>query len=143
MSVSALPTLDDVKSAAAALRGVARLTPVLTEDLLDEVSGSTVSVKAEFLQRGGAYKFRGVYNKIRLLDETDRARGIVTVSSGNAGIAAAYAARLHGAACTVVMPACPRLTRSWRSKRSAAGCSATGPRRPRCSSGPRSLSATG
>ena len=59
MSVSALPTLDDVHDAATALRGVARLTPVLTDDLLDEATESTVSVKAEFLQRGGAYKFRG------------------------------------------------------------------------------------
>ena len=107
MSVSALPTLEDVQSAAAALHGVARVTPVLTDDLLDEATGSTVSVKAEFLQRGGAYKFRGIYNKLRLLTADERARGIVTVSSGNAGIAAAYAARLHGATCVVVMPARP------------------------------------
>jgi threonine dehydratase len=107
VSASAFPTLEDVRSAAAALSGVARITPVLTDDQLDEATGSSVSVKAEFLQCGGAYKFRGIYNKIRLLTADERARGIVTVSSGNAGIAAAYAARLHGAACVVVMPARP------------------------------------
>jgi threonine dehydratase len=107
VSVTALPTLEHVQSAATALRGIARITPVLTDDLLDEVTGSTVSVKAEFLQCGGAYKFRGIYNKIRLLTANERARGILTVSSGNAGIAAAYAARLHGASCVVVMPARP------------------------------------
>src|SRR5262249_7285088 len=56
---------------------------------------------------GGAYKFRSIYNKVRLLSPEERSRGIVTVSSGNAGIAAAYAARLCGASCLVVMPATP------------------------------------
>jgi threonine dehydratase len=101
------PDLEDVRDAAQALDGVARRTPVLTDQLLDEAVGAKVSVKAEFLQRGGAYKFRGIYNKIRLFSSQERSRGIVTVSSGNAGIAAAYAARLCGASCLVVMPAKP------------------------------------
>src|SRR5205823_9798046 len=63
--------------------------------------------KAEFLQRGGAYKFRGIFNRMRLLSEHERRHGIVTISSGNAGIAAAYAARLLGTSCVVVMPAEP------------------------------------
>jgi threonine dehydratase len=101
------PDLEHVRDAAQALDGVARRTPVLTDQLLDEAAEATVSVKAEFLQRGGAYKFRGIYNKIRLLSSQERSRGIVTVSSGNAGIAAAYAARLCGTSCLVVMPAKP------------------------------------
>ena len=101
------PDLEDVRDAAQALDGVARRTPVLTDQLLDEAVGARVSVKAEFLQRGGAYKFRGIYNKIRLVSSQERSRGIVTVSSGNAGIAAAYAARFCDASCLVVMPAKP------------------------------------
>jgi threonine dehydratase len=101
------PTLEDVRDAARALDGIARRTPVLTDQLLDTAAQANVSVKAEFLQRGGAYKFRGIYNKVRLLSSVERSRGIVTVSSGNAGIAAAYAARLCGASCLVVMPATP------------------------------------
>jgi threonine dehydratase len=103
------PTLNDAEAAAAALDGVARETPVLTDGLLDEATGSSVHVKAEFLQRGGAYKFRGIFNRVRLLSEDERRRGIVTISSGNAGIAAAYAARLLGTSCVVVMPAEPAL----------------------------------
>jgi len=99
-----LPTLADAKDAVAALEGVARRTPLLTDDLLDEATGSSVLVKAEFLQRGGSYKFRGIFNKAGQLDEEERRRGIVTISSGNAGIAAAYAARLLRIDCVVVMP---------------------------------------
>lgn len=107
MSVLTTPTIQDVHDAATRLDGIARRTPVIKDDLLDEVTGSTLTVKAEFLQRGGAYKFRGIYNKIALLQPEERQQGIVTVSSGNAGIAAAYAAHLHQTTCQVVMPAVP------------------------------------
>ena len=43
------------------------------------------SMASEFLQMGGAYKFRGIFNRVRLLDEDELRRGIVTISSGNAG----------------------------------------------------------
>jgi threonine dehydratase len=107
VSVLTAPTIQHVHDAATRLDGIARRTPVIKDNLLDEVSGSTLTVKAEFLQRGGAYKFRGIYNKIALLDPEERQQGIVTVSSGNAGIAAAYAARLHQTTCQIVMPAVP------------------------------------
>jgi threonine dehydratase len=100
-----LPTIGDVLDAAVGLDGIATRTPVLRDDLLDERTGSAVTVKAEFLQRGGAYKFRGIYNKVRLLTAEARRPGIVISSSGNAGIAAAHAARLHRVPCIVVMPA--------------------------------------
>jgi threonine dehydratase len=99
-----LPTITDVRDAAIGLDGIARRTPVLQDDLLDAETGCIVTVKAEFLQRGGAFKFRGLYNKVRLLSDQERSRGIVTLSSGNAGIAAAYAARAHQVPCAVVMP---------------------------------------
>jgi threonine dehydratase len=101
------PTFADVHQAASALTGIAHRTPVLADDLLDARMRTTVKVKAEFLQRGGAYKFRGIFNKVRLLTAAERSRGIVTISSGNAGIAASYAARLQEMSCVVVMPEAP------------------------------------
>jgi threonine dehydratase len=101
---AALPTLEDARRAAAVLDGVARETPVLTDDRLDAVAGAHVLVKAEFLQHGGSFKFRGIYNKLASLSADERANGIVIASSGNAGLAAALAARAHRTSSVVVMP---------------------------------------
>jgi threonine dehydratase len=86
------------------LRGVVRRTPVLTHLLLDDRFGSSIHVKAEHLQLTGAFKFRGMYSKISSLAATDRKRGVVTVSSGNAAQGLALAGRLLDAPCVVVMP---------------------------------------
>jgi threonine dehydratase len=99
-----LPTLDDVRRAAVVLRGVARETPILTDGRLDQVAGSNVLVKAEFLQHGGSFKFRGIYNKLASLPPDEREWGIVIASSGNAGLAAALAARALRTSSVVVMP---------------------------------------
>lgn len=99
-----LPTLEDVREAAATLTGVARETPVLSDDLLDEFAGALVFVKAEFLQRGGSFKFRGIYNKLASLEPNGRERGVVIASSGNAGLATALAARAFETSSIVVMP---------------------------------------
>ena len=61
-------------------------------------------VKAECFQRGGAFKFRGAYNKIASLPEDERARGVLAYSSGNHAQAVAIAARLLGTTATIVMP---------------------------------------
>ena len=67
-------TLDDVQAAAGRLAGVAHRTPVLTGRLLDEATGAArVLLKAENLQRAGAFKFRGAYNAVASLAR-DRAR---------------------------------------------------------------------
>jgi threonine dehydratase len=63
-----------------------------------------VYVKAECFQRGGAFKFRGAYNKIASLSEDERARGVLAYSSGNHAQAVAIAARLLGTSATIVMP---------------------------------------
>jgi threonine dehydratase len=107
MIAATAPTLTDAEAAAAAIAGVARRTPVLADDLLDATIGCTVHVKAEFLQRGGAYKFRGIFNRIRQLSDDEKQSGIVIPSSGNAGIAAATAAKFCRTSCIVVMPAEP------------------------------------
>jgi threonine dehydratase len=97
-------SLDDVKAAASRLDGVANRTPVFTSRTLDGLTGSSVRVKAECFQRGGAFKFRGAYNKIASLPEDARARGVLAYSSGNHAQAVAIAARLLGTTATIVMP---------------------------------------
>lgn len=97
-------TVDDVYRAAARLDGVAHRTPVLTSRTLDEATGARLFLKAEHLQRIGAFKFRGAYNAIAALDETARRNGVVTFSSGNHGQAVTHAAALLGTRATVVMP---------------------------------------
>jgi len=96
--------LEDVQAAAERLRGVANRTPVLTSRTLDGVVGAAVHVKAECFQRGGAFKFRGAFNKIAALPDDARARGVLAYSSGNHAQAVAIAARLLGTAATIVMP---------------------------------------
>jgi threonine dehydratase len=84
--------------------GVAHVTPVVTSRQLDEACGAQVFVKCENLQRIGAFKFRGAWNFLSALSDAQRARGIVSYSSGNHAQAAALACRLQKVACTVVMP---------------------------------------
>jgi threo-3-hydroxy-L-aspartate ammonia-lyase len=97
-------SLDDVRAAAARLDGVANRTPVFTSRTLDERVGASVHVKAECFQRGGAFKFRGAYNKIASLAPDVRSRGVLAYSSGNHAQAVAIAARLLGTSATIVMP---------------------------------------
>jgi threonine dehydratase len=99
-----MPTFDDVLAAQARLRGFAHKTPVLTSRTADERTGASLFFKAENLQRGGAFKFRGAYNAIAALDADARNRGVVAFSSGNHAQAVAYAARLQGIKATIVMP---------------------------------------
>jgi threo-3-hydroxy-L-aspartate ammonia-lyase len=96
--------LEDVQRAAQRLAGVAHRTPVLTSRTLDERTGAWVHVKAESFQRGGAFKFRGAYNKISSLDEDALRRGVLAYSSCNHAQAVAIAAALLGAQATIVMP---------------------------------------
>lgn len=99
-----IPTFDEVRAAQARISGIAHRTPVLTSRTADERSGASLFFKAENLQRGGAFKFRGAYNAIAALDADARKRGVVAFSSGNHAQAVAYAARLQGITATIVMP---------------------------------------
>lgn len=97
-------TFDDVCAAAERLRGIAHRTPVVTSRTLDERTGARVSLKAENLQRIGAFKFRGAYNTIAQLDAAQRQRGVVAFSSGNHAQGVALAAQLLDTPATIVMP---------------------------------------
>ncbi|MBP6773454.1 MAG: threonine/serine dehydratase [Gemmatimonadaceae bacterium] len=103
-TAEALVTLQDLEAAADGLRGIAVRTPLLPVDALTERFPAGVWVKPEMLQRTGAFKFRGAYTFLRGMSAADRARGVIAPSSGNHGQAVAYAARMYGVACTVVMP---------------------------------------
>jgi threo-3-hydroxy-L-aspartate ammonia-lyase len=94
----------DVDAAAERLRGVAHRTPVITSRTLDGIAGSQVFLKAENLQRAGAFKFRGAYNAISSLPDEQRSRGVAAFSSGNHAQAVALAASLLGVPAVILMP---------------------------------------
>jgi threo-3-hydroxy-L-aspartate ammonia-lyase len=98
-------TLQDVRDAAARLDGIAHRTPVIHSRTLDVAVGAQVFVKAENLQRVGAFKFRGAYNAVSRLDPGQLAKGVVAYSSGNHAQAVALAARELGSSAVIVMPA--------------------------------------
>lgn len=104
MSATRLADYEDVLLAAVRIAPHATVTPVLRSRVLDAQSGAELHFKAEHLQRGGAFKFRGACNAVWSLDEATAARGVVTHSSGNHGAALALAARSRGIACHVVVP---------------------------------------
>ncbi|GJE52204.1 L-threo-3-hydroxyaspartate ammonia-lyase [Methylobacterium tardum] len=103
-AASGLPTYADVARAAERIAGAAHRTPVLTSRTADAMTGAKLFFKAENLQRAGAFKFRGAYNAISALPEAERARGVITFSSGNHAQAVALACRLLGAPATIIMP---------------------------------------
>jgi threonine dehydratase len=98
------PTFADLRAAHARLQGIARATPVYPSETLRRLTGRTVLLKAENLQRTGSFKIRGAMNRIAALSAEERARGVVTASAGNHGQAVAWAAREAGVGATIFMP---------------------------------------
>ncbi|WIE53918.1 threonine ammonia-lyase [Curtobacterium sp. MCBD17_003] len=103
-TVPQVPTLDDVEAARVIVEGVARVTPMETSQFLGEILGSAVHLKCENLQRTGAYKIRGAYNRLAALDADERRRGVVAASAGNHAQGVALAARELGVPATIFMP---------------------------------------
>jgi threonine dehydratase len=97
-------TFDDVVSAARCIAGIAHQTPVATSRLLNEACGNQMFLKCENLQRVGAFKFRGAYNAISRLPQAERARGVITYSSGNHAQALALVCQILGVSAKIVMP---------------------------------------
>lgn len=97
-------TLQDMYGARERARGVVLGTPLVPALGLDVPQGNTLWLKAESLQRTGSFKFRGAYNAVSSLSASEKARGVITYSSGNHGQAVACAAHLLGAPAVVVMP---------------------------------------
>jgi threo-3-hydroxy-L-aspartate ammonia-lyase len=95
---------SDIDAARGRIAGVAHRTPVLHSRQFDEMTGATVFFKAENLQRAGAFKFRGAYNKIRAEQERRTFPEVVAYSSGNHAQAVALVSKLLGVKATIVMP---------------------------------------
>jgi threonine dehydratase len=105
-----LPTYGDVVAARGRIGALACRTPLIEHPALDAAVGARVLLKAENLQRVGAFKFRGAYNKIAQLDKAAFPGGVVACSSGNHAQGVAAAATLRGLQSTIVMPSdAPRL----------------------------------
>jgi threonine dehydratase len=99
------PTLADIEEARRRLAGVARATPVYSSETFSSRAGRDVWLKAENLQRTGAFKVRGAVNKIATLDDqAARAAGVVAASAGNHGQAVAWAAREAGIPARIHVP---------------------------------------
>jgi threonine dehydratase len=101
-----LVTIDDIRQAAARIRPLARVTPLLSvgESGGDLAGRAPLLLKCENLQRSGAFKIRGAANMLLQLGPEERERGVITFSSGNHGIAMSLAASLVGCRAVVVMP---------------------------------------
>ncbi|HEY8215943.1 MAG TPA: threonine ammonia-lyase [Acidimicrobiia bacterium] len=97
-------TLEDVEAAADRLADHLEPTPTTTSPALDAATGTDVLVKLENLQRTGSFKERGACNRLLLLDDAARERGVIAMSAGNHGQALAFHAARLGVPCTVVMP---------------------------------------
>lgn len=98
-------SFEGVRDAAHQLLGHAVRTPLIESPALNERVGGRVLVKVETLQRAGAFKFRGAWNRISRLTPDELTRGVVAYSSGNHAQAVACAARMMGTSAVIVMPA--------------------------------------
>src|SRR5690242_18410253 len=96
-------TAQNVLTAADRIQSVIRTTPTDASLALSELSGCHVWLKLEHLQHTGSFKLRGAANKLLSLSAAERARGVITASNGNHGIAVCYAARQLGVPVQVYM----------------------------------------
>jgi threonine dehydratase len=98
------PTLADIQEARQRLLGIAELTPIYLSESFSRRCGREVRLKAENLQRTGAFKVRGAVNKLTTLSPEERAAGVVAASAGNHGQAVAWAARELGIHARIFVP---------------------------------------
>jgi threonine dehydratase len=104
MKIETAPTPADIEDARQRLAGVARETPVYGSETFSRIAGRDVWLKAENLQRTGAFKVRGAVNRIATLTPQQREAGVVAASAGNHGQAVAWAARDAGIPARIYVP---------------------------------------
>src|SRR5690349_7596826 len=97
-------TLADIEDAKRRIAGRVRRTPAFESPDMSARLGRRTAVKVEALQMAGSFKVRGVFNKVLTLSDTERRRGLVTVSGGNHAIAVARVAGILGIDALVLMP---------------------------------------
>src|SRR5690606_25495806 len=95
--------LDDIRAAARRIEGKIERTPIVPSATLSEACGVPVHLKLEHRQTTGSFKLRGATNAVAMLDDAQKARGVVAASTGNHGRALAHAARLEGMRATICM----------------------------------------
>ncbi len=97
-------SFEDIRAAAVTIKNIANRTPVLTSRTINNLTRYEVYFKCENQQRIGAFKFRGAYNALSHLGETEKSKGVVTHSSGNHAQGVALSAKLLGISAKIVMP---------------------------------------
>ncbi|MHA2143088.1 MAG: threonine ammonia-lyase [Candidatus Thorarchaeota archaeon] len=97
-------SLDTIREARKLLDGVSKRTPVVRSDTLSELCRAEVFLKLENQQHTGTFKMRGAYNRMSHLSPDEKAKGVVTASSGNHAQGVAYAAQQLGILATIVVP---------------------------------------
>jgi threo-3-hydroxy-L-aspartate ammonia-lyase len=97
-------TYEDVAAAHERVRAHVVKTPVLSSAAIDAHTGARVFFKCENLQNMGAFKIRGAFNALSLLDESQKRQGVLAFSSGNHAQAVALAGKMLGIRATIVMP---------------------------------------
>ena len=97
-------TISDIEQAHGRIAAVARRTPLERPLWLANESGRAVWLKMECFQTTGSFKLRGAVSRLSALTESERARGVLTVSAGNHGLAVAHSASLLGIDATIVVP---------------------------------------
>jgi len=100
-----IPTFTDIEAAAGRIAEHAVVTPLLEYPVLNARLGHRVLLKPEMFQRTGSFKFRGAYNRISIIPENERGKGVIAFSSGNHAQGVAAAAALFKIPATIVMPA--------------------------------------
>ena len=104
MATKTAPTPADIQEARERLTGIARMTPVYSSETFSRIAGREVWLKAENLQRTGAFKVRGAVNRIATLSGEQRQAGVIAASAGNHGQAVAWAAREAGIPARIYVP---------------------------------------
>src|SRR3984885_13716771 len=97
-------SLVEIKQAEQRIRDFIYFSPCQLSDALSEVTGQQVFLKLDNLQRTGAFKERGALNRILLLSEDEKRRGVIAASAGNHAQAVAYHASQRGVLARIVMP---------------------------------------
>jgi threonine dehydratase len=98
-------SIEDIYTAGKKLQSIIKKTELIESPVFSNECGNFVFIKPENLQVTGAFKIRGAFNKLSMLNDVEKSRGVIASSAGNHAQGVGYAAQLLGIKATVVMPA--------------------------------------
>jgi threonine dehydratase len=99
-----IPAMEDLVAAKARFEGLIYPSPLIHSSAFSRLLGADIFLKLENLQETGSFKVRGAYNRLALLDASERKRGVIAASAGNHAQGVAWAATRLGIGVTIVMP---------------------------------------